>query len=230
MQYQIIQQVRVRQQGHINSKNCGERPWESIGDKKQAMIDVRQEGLTRTSIDTPHQRTCMGSITLGSPASRGKGLHRDKDQVIMIKCTMTGKKERKVHLYEQTMIGRTSPQQGKLNKRRNNRNRCKQEEHNCRGYHRYKGRERRNPCVDRNRPRIQQRSCHRLDRMVRMKRTHNKRNPLGKETTNCLWRVSRMEQATKDTKGTFHTLVAPKGKAIITQWEKEIKAKRKGKN
>jgi hypothetical protein len=38
-----------------------------------------------------------------------------------------------------------------------------------------------------------------------------------------------MEQATKDTEDTFYTLVAPKGKATITRWEKEIKEKRKGK-
>jgi hypothetical protein len=84
----------------------------------------------------------------------------------MIIRTVTGKKDGKVHLYGQTMIGRTSPQQGKFNKRRNNRNRCKQKERNCRGYHRHKGRERRNPCVDGNRLRIQQRSCHRPDGMV----------------------------------------------------------------
>jgi hypothetical protein len=36
---------------------------------------------------------------------------------------MTGIKDDKFHLYEQTMIG--SPQQGKFNKRRNNSNRCK---------------------------------------------------------------------------------------------------------
>jgi hypothetical protein len=64
------------------------------------------------------------------------------------------KKDGKFHLYGQTMIGRTSLQQGKINKRRNNRNRCKQEERNYRGYHKLKGRERRNPYVDENRLRI----------------------------------------------------------------------------
>jgi hypothetical protein len=38
-----------------------------------------------------------------------------------------------------------------------------------------------------------------------------------------------MEQAAKDTEGTFHTLVAPKGKATITRLEKAINEKRKGK-
>jgi hypothetical protein len=38
-----------------------------------------------------------------------------------------------------------------------------------------------------------------------------------------------MEQVEKYPEGTFHTLVASKGKATITQWEKEIKEKCKGK-
>jgi hypothetical protein len=59
---QIIQQVRVRQQGHVNSKICGESPWESIDDKQQAANDVRQEGLTWTSIDPPCQGPGTGSF------------------------------------------------------------------------------------------------------------------------------------------------------------------------
>jgi hypothetical protein len=42
-------------------------------------------------------------------------------------------------------------------------------------------------------------------------------------------RLTRMEQATKEAEGTFHSLVAPKGKKAITRWEKELKDKRKGK-
>jgi hypothetical protein len=38
-----------------------------------------------------------------------------------------------------------------------------------------------------------------------------------------------MEQVERDTEGTFHTLVSPKGKETITQLEKEIKGKHKGK-
>jgi hypothetical protein len=38
-----------------------------------------------------------------------------------------------------------------------------------------------------------------------------------------------MEQVEKDAEGTFHTLVASKGKTTITRWEKEIKEKCKGK-
>jgi hypothetical protein len=38
-----------------------------------------------------------------------------------------------------------------------------------------------------------------------------------------------MEQATKVAEGTFQNLVALKGKATITRWEKELKDKRKGK-
>jgi hypothetical protein len=135
-------------------------------------------------------------------------------------CIMTGKKDGKVHLYGKTMPGRTSPQQGNLNKRRNNRNSCKQKSATT------------GDTTDTrvgNRLRIQQRSFHRPDRMVRMKRTHNKRNPLGKGTQNNPRRVSRMEQATKDAEGTFHTLVALKGKVTINHLEKEIQRNRKGK-
>jgi hypothetical protein len=120
MQDQIIQQARVRQQGRVNSKICGERPWESIDDIQQAANDVRKEGLTRTSIDPPRQRPGTGRCSVGYQASKGKGPYRDNDGVIMIIRTVTGKKDRKVHLYGQTMLGRTSPQQGNFNKRRNN--------------------------------------------------------------------------------------------------------------
>jgi hypothetical protein len=65
--------------------------------------------------------------------------------------------------------------------------------------------------------------------MARLKKTHRKRNPLGKEVSNSSWWLTRMEQATKDAEGTFHTLVASKGKATITRWEKELKDKCKGK-
>jgi hypothetical protein len=63
-----------------------------------------------------------------------------------------------------------------------------------------------------------------------MKRMHRKRNPQRKEPSTSPRRVSRMEQAARDAKGTFHTLVEPKGKATITWWEKEINVKRKGKS
>jgi hypothetical protein len=65
--------------------------------------------------------------------------------------------------------------------------------------------------------------------MVRMKQMHSKRNPLRKGTQKNPRQVSRMEQAAKDVEGTFHTLIAPKGKATINRLEKEIKINRKGK-
>jgi hypothetical protein len=65
--------------------------------------------------------------------------------------------------------------------------------------------------------------------MVRMKRTHRKRNALVKEVPNIPRRMSRMEQVGKYVEGTFQTLFALKGKASITHWEKEIKEKHKGK-
>jgi hypothetical protein len=65
--------------------------------------------------------------------------------------------------------------------------------------------------------------------MARLKHTHRKRSPLGKEFPESSRWLTRMEQAAKDAEGTFHTLVAPKGKATITRWEEELKDKRKGK-
>ena len=88
----------------------------------------------------------MKSNTVGSQVSRGRDLHRDKGRVIMIIRATTGKKDGRDHHYGQAMIGRTRLQQGKINKRKDNRNSRKQKEHNCRGYQRYKGRERKNPC------------------------------------------------------------------------------------
>jgi hypothetical protein len=111
--------------------------------------------------------------------------------------TVTRKKDGKFHLYGQTMIGRTSPQQGKFNKRPNSRKRGKQKNAIAEATKRHKDKERRNPRVDRNRLRTQQRSSYRPDGMVRMKRTNNKRNPQGKGTPNNPRRLSRMEQAEK---------------------------------
>jgi hypothetical protein len=53
-------------------------------------------------------------------------MYMDNGGFIMIICTMMGEKDGKVHLYGQTMILRMIPKQGKFNKRRNSRNRCKQ--------------------------------------------------------------------------------------------------------
>jgi hypothetical protein len=147
----------------------------------------------------------------------------------MIIRATTRKKGGRDHHYGQAMIGRTRSQQEKINKRKDNRNNHKQKEHNCRGYHRYKVWERKNPCEVRYRLSNQQRSCDRPSGMVRMKQTHKKRNPLGKEVSNSSRRVSRMEKVTKDAEVTFQTLVATKGKATISRWEKEIKEKHKGK-
>jgi len=65
--------------------------------------------------------------------------------------------------------------------------------------------------------------------MVRMKKMHVKRNTQMDENSISHRKISRMEQATRDAKGTFQALVEPKGQTTITIWEKEITAKRKGK-
>jgi hypothetical protein len=147
----------------------------------------------------------------------------------MIIRAATEEKDGRDHHYGQPMIGRTRSQLEKINKRKDNMNSHKHKERNCKGYHKYKGKERKNPYEERYRLSNQQRSCDRPNGMLRMKRTHRKRNPLGKEVLNSPQRVSRMEQAEKYTEGTFQTLVASKGKVAITRWEKEIKEKHKAK-
>jgi hypothetical protein len=199
--------------------NCGESTWESIDDKPHATSDVRHERVTWFKIDILGQSAGTKSNTVGSQASRD--LHMDKGRFIAIIRAATGKKGGRDHHYGQAMIGRTRLQQEKISKRKDNRSSCTQKERNCR--------ERKNPCEGRHRLSNQQRSCDRPNGMVRMKCTHRKRNHLGKEVSNSPQRVSRMERETKDAEGTFQTLVALKGKAAITRWEKEIKEKHKGK-
>jgi hypothetical protein len=129
----------VRHQGHVNRKKCRVSAWESIDGNQQVANDVGQKVLPWTSMDTPHPSIGTGSSTVGYTTRRGKGRCRDNDRVIMITHTETGKKDGKDHLYGQTMIARTSPQQGKSHKRRSTRNRCRQEKRNCRSYHKNKG-------------------------------------------------------------------------------------------
>jgi hypothetical protein len=121
MQDKHKQQARVRKQGPFNSKSCGESTWKSTYDKTHAMNDVRHEGVW-SRLNPPCQSTCTKSITVGYQASRGRVPHRDKGRVIMIIQAATGKKDGSAHHYGQTMIGRTSSQQGMINKKRNNRN------------------------------------------------------------------------------------------------------------
>jgi hypothetical protein len=110
-----------------------------------ATNDVRHEGVTWSRIDPPFQSTGTKINTVGSQENKGRDPHRNKGRVIMIIRATTGEKDGRDHYYRQTMIGRTSSQQEKINKSRASGNRRKQMERNCRDYHRYKGREKKNP-------------------------------------------------------------------------------------
>jgi hypothetical protein len=140
--------------------------------------------VTWFRINPPGQGIGTKRNIVGYQVSRGKDPHRDKGRVTMIIRAATGKKYERDHHYRQAMIGRKRLQLEKINKRKDNRNRCKQKEHNCRGYHKYNGMERKNPCEVRYNLSNQQRSRDRPNRMVRIKYTHRKRNPLGKEVPN----------------------------------------------
>jgi hypothetical protein len=147
----------------------------------------------------------------------------------MVTHTEIEKKDGKDHLYGQTMIARTSPQHENFHKRRSTRNRCSQTKRNNIRHNKNKGPARRNPWVDRNRRRIQGKNRHKPAKTVHMKKTHVKRNTQMDENPISHRKISSMEQAAQDAKGTFQALVKPKVQATITRWEKEIIAKHKGK-
>jgi hypothetical protein len=141
----------------------------------------------------------------------GARVNRDNGQTVMVTHTETEKKDGKDHLYGQTMIARMSPQQENFHKRRSTRNRCSRTKRNRRSHHKNKGPTRRNPWVDRNRRRIQGKKHHKPAKMVRMKKTHVKRNTQMDENPISHRKISRMEQAARDAKGTFQALVEPEG-------------------
>jgi len=114
------------------------------------------------------------------------------------------------------MIVRTSLQLGKPHKRRNTRDSHRPMRSNYRSHLTYQ------EGANRNRRRIQDKKHHKQVEMVRMKKIHSKRGPQGKESTTSARRITRMEQAAREAKGTFLTQVDPKGKAIINRWEREI--------
>jgi hypothetical protein len=84
----------------------------------------------------------------------------------MIILALTGKIDGSAHHHGKTMTGRMGSQWGKVNKKRDNRNRRKQKEHNSRGYHSFKGRESKNTCEVRYRLSNQNRSCGRQSGMA----------------------------------------------------------------
>jgi hypothetical protein len=175
MQTQTTQQTGVRHQGPVNRNKYRGCSWESREGNQQVAKDEGKKVLPWLSMDTPHPSTDTGSGTVGCTTCRDKGWCRGYGRVITSTHTETEKKDRKVHLYGQTMIARTSPQMGKSHKRRSTRNSYRQEKSNCRGYHKNKG------GANRNRRRTQGKNYHKPVEMVRMKKTHSKRSPQGKE-------------------------------------------------
>jgi hypothetical protein len=127
------------------------------------------------------------------------------------------------------MAGSTGPQQRKFHKKRDNKSKRKQKEQSSKGQYSFKGRVIKETCEVRDRHNSQSKIHGRKRGMARLKHTQRKRSPLGKEFLKSLRRLTRMEQATKDAEGTFHTLVASKGKEAITWWEEELKDECKGK-
>jgi hypothetical protein len=65
--------------------------------------------------------------------------------------------------------------------------------------------------------------------MVRRKNTQSKRGPQGEELPTSARKITRMEQAAREAKGTFLEQVDTKGKEVIDRWEREVNTKRQGK-
>jgi hypothetical protein len=63
-----------------------------------------------------------------------------------------------------------------------------------------------------------------------MKNTQSKRGPQGEALPTSARKITRVEQAAREAKGTFLTQVDPKGKAVIDRWEREVNNKRQGKD
>jgi hypothetical protein len=61
--------------------------------------------------------------------------------------------------------------------------------------------------------------------MLRRKNTQSKRGPLGEEPPTSAWKITRMEQAAREAKGTFLEQVDTKGKEVINRWEQEVNTK-----
>jgi hypothetical protein len=223
MQIQVTQQEEVRHHGPVNRKKYRGCPWESRKVNQQAAKDEGQKGFQWPSMGTPHPSTDTGSGNDCRTTCRAKDWRRDDDRAPKSTHSETVKKDQKVHLYERPMIVGTSPQPGKSHKRRNTRNSHRLERSNYRAHLTYQ------EGANRNRRRTQDKNHHKQAEMVRMKKTHSKRGPQGKEPPTSARRITRMEQAAREAKGTFLTQVDPKGKAIINRWEREINTTRKGK-
>jgi hypothetical protein len=97
------------------------------------------------------------------------------------------------------MNSRMNPQPGKSHKRRITRNNHRPERSNYRGHLTYQEEE------NRSRRRTQGKNHHKQAKMVRMKKTHSKRGPQGKESPTSAWRTTSIEQAAREAKVTFLT-------------------------
>jgi hypothetical protein len=223
MQIQVTQQEEVRHHGPVNRKKYRGCLWERRKVNQQAKKYKGQKGFQWPSMGTPHPSTNTGSGNDCRTSCREKDWRRDDGRAPKSTHSKKVKKYQKVHLYERPMIVGTSPQPGKSHKRRNTRNSHRLERSNYRAHLTYQ------EGANRNRRRTQDKNHHKQAEMVRMKRTHSKRGPQGKEAPTSAQRITRMEKATREAKGTFLTQVDPKGKVIINRWEKEINTTRKGK-
>jgi len=166
--------------------------------------------IIRNDPPAPSTGTRIG--TVGSEASKGSGKYRDKGGTIMIKRCLPKNKNGSAHHLGKIMARSMGSQRGKYHKKRDIKKRSKQKERSSKVSYSFKGRQSKETYEVRCRLSYQSKICGRQSGMARLKHMHKKRNPLGKEFLEISRRLTRMEQVEKYAKGTFHILVASKGK------------------
>jgi hypothetical protein len=156
--------------------------------------------------------------------SREKHWRRNNDKIIKRTHSGTEDTDEQDHLEEQAMIARMGPQPGWLHKGRDTKIYHRMRHRNYRGHLTYQKE------VKRNRERTQRKNHHLQVNMVRMNKTNSKRAPQVKEPPQSTRRKTRIEQAAKEAKSTFHMTIDTKGKKIIKRWEGEINNAHRGKS
>jgi hypothetical protein len=106
MRDQTTQQMEVRHQGHISRNKRRVSVGESTNGTQQVMSDIGKKMLPHTNRVTPLPRTGTMKRKVGYRTSTCNGRRKDNEQTVMVTHIKTDKKDRKDHLYKQTMIAR----------------------------------------------------------------------------------------------------------------------------
>jgi hypothetical protein len=168
---------------------------------------------------TPHPRPGPEGGNDWRTACKEKYWHWNDDRAPNHTHSETEIKDRKIRLYGRQMITWRRSLSGKLYKRRSIRDSDRPTSSNS------KDQEGESSSRERN----HDRSHDFQEKMVRRKNTQSKRGPQGEELPISARKITRMEQAAREAKGTFLEQVDTKGKAVIDIWEREVNTKHQGK-